>query len=274
MLAVATLTLLAGCATAPDPKDEAAVQAYREANDPIEPLNRYFFELNRFLDIVALKPAAEFYRGLLPELVRTSARNVVRNLGEPVTAMNSFLQGDYSRAGGDVARFVVNSTLGVAGIMDVAADPKILGIERKDEDFGQTLGVYKVDEGPYLWVPLLGPKPPRDLIGFVVDSVIDPLPYALPNELRTGFGVIRAGLSGIDLRARNIETLDDIERNALDFYATIRSLYRQRRNADINNGKTLPSSPAPEIRSDTLPANRSAGLQDDMQPEKISALKR
>ncbi|MBM3489500.1 MAG: VacJ family lipoprotein [Alphaproteobacteria bacterium] len=266
--------LLAGCASPPDPKDEAAVQSYREANDPLEPINRYFFEVNRFLDIVALRPAAEFYRELVPAPVRSGARNVVRNLGEPLTAINSFLQGDHARAGDDLARFAINSTLGIGGIMDVAADPKFLGVERKDEDFGQTLGVYKIDEGLYLMLPILGPRPPRDLIGFAVDSFIEPVQYAFPNELRTGFGLSRAAVSGIDLRERNIETLDDIERNALDFYATIRSLYRQRRNAEIANGKVSPSLLAPEIRSGATASAVTAGLQDDLRLEKASAPRR
>jgi len=225
---------LSACASTPDPSDEAAVAAYDEANDPIEPLNRYFFELNRFADIIAIRPVAEVYDGILPTFAKDGVRNFMDNLRTPVILANDLLQGEWDRAGTTLTRFGINTTVGLAGLMDPA---KGWGHERHSEDFGQTLAVYGTDEGPYLFVPLLGPAPPRDLAGFAVDQAFDPLTYIFWDEALT-VPVTRFVLNGVDVRARNLETLDEIERTSIDYYAAIRSLYRQSRNDEINNGET------------------------------------
>ena len=168
--------ILSGCATRPDTADAAAVAAYEEANDPIEPLNRYFFELNNFLDIILLRPAAEIYDGVLPTLAKDGVRNFLDNLRSPVILANDLLQGEWVRAGDTTARFGINTTAGVLGLGDPATG---WGYERHGEDFGQTLAVYGVGEGPYFYAPLLGPAPPRDLAGFGVDRFFDPLTYIL-----------------------------------------------------------------------------------------------
>lgn len=226
--------LTAGCATRPDPSDEAAVHAYEQANDPIEPLNRYFFELNRFADIVALKPAAELYDGVLPRFAKQGVRHFLDNLRTPVILANDMLQGEWDRAETTATRFGINTTVGVLGLDDPASD---YGYTRHGEDFGQTLAVYGVEEGPYLFLPVLGPAPPRDLTGVAVDSFFDPLtyiywdgPYTVP--------VTRFVLNGVDMRARNLGVLNEIERTSVDFYATVRSLYRQSRAEEIANGQT------------------------------------
>src|SRR3569833_3710437 len=134
---VAATVLMSGCATPPDPNDEAAVQAYNEANDPLEPMNRYFFEVNHFLDEVIVKPFAGYYHTALPQFAQDSVRNVVRNLHSPTILANDVFQGGFDRAGDTSSRFLINSTLGVAGLIDVA---DMFGIKYHDEDFGQTLG--------------------------------------------------------------------------------------------------------------------------------------
>ncbi|MBV1885906.1 MAG: VacJ family lipoprotein [Parvibaculaceae bacterium] len=230
-----TITLfagLSGCATKPDPADPAAVAAYEEANDPIEPLNRYFFELNRFADIVALRPVAEIYDGIFPGFAKDSVRNVLDNLRSPVILANDMLQGEWDRAEVTATRFGLNSTIGVLGLMDPATGH---GYARHGEDFGQTLGTWGVEEGSYFYLPILGPAPPRDLAGFTVDLAFDPLTYIWWDH--TEYSVARFMLSGVDLRARNLTTIDEIERTSIDYYAAVRSLYRQSRKAEIANGR-------------------------------------
>ena len=232
-IALAMLSL-AACATRPDPNNAVAVQTYNDANDPIEPLNRYFFELNRFLDTILLKPVATWYQGVLPHPVRQSVRHFMDNLKSPVVFANDELQGEWDRGDTTATRFAINSTVGVLGLFDPATD---WGYPQHSEDFGQTLAVYDVPEGPYLFLPILGPSPPRDLTGFVVDSFFDPLTYIYWNGPYT-VPVTRFVINGIDVRARNLKTLDQIERTSVDYYATVRSLYRQSRANEIANGKT------------------------------------
>jgi phospholipid-binding lipoprotein MlaA len=131
-------------------------------NDPLEGLNRGIFEFNRVVDGVLIKPAAQIYRGVLPQQAQDSVRSFLRNLRSPVILANDVLQGDMDRAGSTIGRFLVNTTLGIGGLFDVASE---LGMPFHDEDFGQTLAVWGVGEGPYLVLPLLGPSNPRDAVG-------------------------------------------------------------------------------------------------------------
>lgn len=221
---------LAGCASVPTDPEERAI--YNEINDPLEPLNRGIFGVNRALDFWILRPVAVTYRDVLPSPVKTGVRNFLDNLSSPVVAINMLLQGDTEGFNNTVGRFIGNSIAGIGGIFDVMTD-----IPKRDEDFGQTLAVWGSGEGPYLMLPVLGPSSLRDGTGRLGDLAVDPLTYLLSN----GWSYARAGTNGVDLRARNIQTLDEIERNSLDYYATIRSLYRQRRNDEIRNGR--PSAP-------------------------------
>lgn len=220
--------LAAGCATKPTDPDLAA--AYESANDPIEPVNRYIFEVNYAVDELFLKPVAGWYYTALPNPVQDGVRNVLRNLSSPVILANDLFQGNANRAQTTAARFLINSMLGLLGLIDVATE---LGLVYHDEDFGQTLAVAGVDEGPYLVLPLLGPSNPRDLTGRVVDFFLDPFGYIVPGDT---FGYTRRGLYAVDTRARNLDTVEEIRAGAIDYYATIRSLYRQYRNAEIRNG--------------------------------------
>lgn len=238
LLMAATLSACAGPA---DNSAEAKAE-FERTNDPFEVPNRFIFAFNRAVDTVLLRPAAVTYRDWAPAPVKRGTRNVLDNLNEPVTAFNEFFQGQPVRAGTTLVRFLVNSTVGVLGIFDVASS---MGLERTKEDFGQTLGVWGqgYEGGPYLMLPLLGPSNPRDAIGLVVDYFWDPFNIAF-NKLDVEYlGYVRAGLSAVDGRSRTIEVLDDLERNSLDYYAAIRSAYRQRRAAEIRNEGTAGGKP-------------------------------
>ncbi len=235
---IATLAFTLGaCATRPDPGDQAAMAAYQEANDPVEPLNRYFFAVNdQLLDGLILKPAAQGYDAVLPGFAKDSIRHFLDNLRTPVILVNDMLQGEWDRAGTTITRFGINTTAGVGGLLDPATG---WGYERHGEDFGQTLAVWGTGEGPYVFLPLLGPAPPRDLAGFVVDQAFDPLTYVFWNR-DSVIPPTRFIVNGLDLRARNLDTLDEIERTSVDYYAALRSLYRQSRNNEIANGEIDP----------------------------------
>ncbi len=245
---------LAACATAPE--DEEARIAYEETNDPLEPTNRFLFDVNNAVDKAVLKPVAKGYRSVVPSDARNGIRNFFDNAGTPVILINDILQGQGGRAAETLVRFFVNSTAGFFGFFDVAGD---YGLERHEEDFGQTLAVWGAGEGPYMMLPVFGPSNVRDTVGLIADSFMNPLSYwASNNDLR----IPRYGASlvdGIDKRSRKIETLEDIERDSLDFYATLRSLYRQDRKSEILNGEVT-DIPVPEIFDDNtsaLPGRRA-----------------
>lgn len=218
---LAIATSLAGCAT--DPSGQ---------NDPYEQTNRSIFSLDEGFDHAVGRPVAVTYNTLVPGFVRDGAHNILHNLDSPVILGNDVLQGEGTRASATFGRAVINTTLGLGGIFDVATR---MGIPSHDEDFGQTLGVWGVGEGPYLVLPFAGPSNPRDLVGVGGDYAMDPFTYLKWNN-STLYGIVRTGIGVIDLRARNVETLDEIERTSVDLYATTRSLYRQHRNAEIRNG--------------------------------------
>ncbi len=250
---LAALTLVAGCASQPkqaaDPWSASNNQDIEEAdeeNDPLELLNRFAFSFNLALDTLIFRPGAATYRFLLPVEVRDSVRNALRNLSTPVVLANDLLQGDLERAETTLVRFFVNSTVGLLGLFDVAAD---WGYPYHDEDFGQTLAVHGVGEGFYLVLPIFGPSNPRDGIGILVDTFLDPLYYVAEANDAEEYLLARTVIRGIDTRSRNIEALDDLKRDSIDFYARIRSLYRQRRANEISNGETQGDMPTPGLYS-------------------------
>ena len=255
LLAVGTLSaalLMSACASTPDPSDEAAVQAYNEANDPLEPMNRYFFEVNHFLDEVLVKPFAGYYHTALPQFAQDSVRNVMRNLHSPTILANDMFQGGFSRAGDTSSRFLINSTLGVGGLIDVA---DMFGIKYHDEDFGQTLGKYGAGEGPYLMLPILGPSNPRDVTGKIVDYALDPLTWVGYIYNVGWINTVRGTLEGLDTRARNMQAIEELQKGSVDFYATIRSLYRQHRNDAIRNGEDPEDVISGITREDQIPGD-------------------
>jgi phospholipid-binding lipoprotein MlaA len=219
---LAVATALSGCASS-DPSGQ---------NDPYEQTNRSIFAFDQSVDHAVARPVAVFYNHAVPGPLRDGIHNVLSNLDSPVVFANDLLQGETTRGGQTLGRAIVNTTIGFGGLADVASK---IGIPGHDEDFGQTLAVWGAGEGPYLVLPLAGPSNPRDVAGIGGDVALDPFTYinwstsGLAYALRAGFGVL-------DLRARNVDNLDQIERTSVDLYATTRSLYRQHRNAEIRNG--------------------------------------
>ncbi|KAA2214716.1 MlaA family lipoprotein [Teichococcus oryzae] len=234
-LALAGLLALSACATRPPASEPEALAEYEFNNDPLEPMNRGLYVVHNGIDTVLLRPAAEFYRFLVPQPVRGGVRNALGNLRSPVIFLNDVLQGDPERAATTLARFLMNSTFGVAGLFDVA---KAAGLPGHSEDFGQTLAVWGLGEGPYLFIPVIGPSNPRDLTGFGMGIAADPLTWIIADGDSTAeaLGWTRTGLTAADTRESLIEAIDSVNQTSLDPYATLRSAYRQRRAHEIRNG--------------------------------------
>jgi phospholipid-binding lipoprotein MlaA len=168
-------------------------------------------------------------------------RNLLGNFRAPVILLNDLLQGNLDRAEITLGRFMINSTLGLGGLIDVARG---LGVPGHTEDFGQTLAVWGVGEGPYIFIPLLGPSNPRDLGGTAVDYFSNPFSYVGQGDIVTGLGWARLGATVLDTREALLDPIDAVRRTSLDPYATLRSAYRQRRNAEIQNRDSVsPSAP-------------------------------
>lgn len=226
--ALATL-FLAACATAPAP-------APGEIADPYEGFNRQMFAFNNGVDKYALRPASTAYKTVTPEFARDRVGDFLSNLGGPVIFANDVLQAQPGRAGTTAARFTVNSTIGLLGLWD-AADH--FGIEGHSEDFGQTLGVWGVDSGPFLVLPLLGPTTPRDLVGTGVDRALDPLTWVqIDNDDDTDLAV-RAGLGiigGLNARVRLDDQIETLNAQP-EPYTALRRIYSSQRQAAIANGK-------------------------------------
>ena len=214
-------------------------------NDPLESMNRAIFDFNEVLQDVLLRPIAKFYNANVNLTVRQGISNFLDNLSSPVIFANDLLQGEFERALTTFGRAFINTTIGIAGLADVASE---LGIERHDEDFGQTLAVYGVGEGFYLVLPIFGPSSPRDTIGkLVIDSYLDPLGLWLDNTDRDNFQYTLTGAEGLDEYAGIVDELNQVKKTSVDYYAAVRSLYRQKRKAEINNGSILELPPIPDL---------------------------
>lgn len=236
---------LSGCATEPPANDPEAVAAYKEANDPYEPFNRAMFEVNLGLDKAIIKPIAYVYKEFVPSVFQNFVKNFLDNLRSPIIFVNDLLQGEFDRAGTTLLRFAMNSSFGLGGINDFAGE---FGIVGHDEDFGQTLAVSGIESGPYIMLPLFGPSNPRDGIGLLFDTLMDPFGY-IAGPI---FGLARTGGRAVDDRARRYDVINDLERTSLDFYAAVRSLHRQRRADQIRNGAPLAIKSAPMISDAVL----------------------
>jgi phospholipid-binding lipoprotein MlaA len=205
--------------------------------DCFESLNRSSFALNQGLDKAIFKPVAKGYRSL-PPTIRNGTSNVLVNLSSLITIPNNILQGEIKTAGINTGRFVVNTTLGILGIFNVA---KKMGFsEYEKEDYGQTLGVWGLGAGCYLVLPVLGPSTIRDTAGSFVNVLGGDPWYNISthgnNEYLTKSDYMATKiLTGVDFRAKNLETIENLEKNSLDFYASVRSLYLQDRQKKILN---------------------------------------
>jgi phospholipid-binding lipoprotein MlaA len=237
LLALVPLALmLAACAT--PPTDPAARAQFEANNDPLEPMNRQIFAFDMFADKWVMKPLAQTYVAVMPDVGRDAIRHFLNNLHEPVIAANDLLQTEFTRAGWTAERFVINSTVGVGGIFDWASR---WGIEQQTGDFGQTLYHYGVGDMFYLVLPVLGPSNPRDVVGLVADSYADPFAYLAYDYGAEVADYARWGTEGLDERAQNIENLDEIQRTSIDLYAAIRSLFRQHRASELRHGEPAPT---------------------------------
>ena len=212
------------------------------ANECFEKFSRGTLKFNQGLDKAIFKPIAKGYRAL-PIPIRTGTSNFVENLRSLLTFTNNVLQGDVKGAGNTAGRFVVNTTVGILGVFDPAAK---MGLEKKSrEDFGQTLGVWGAGTGCYFILPVLGPTTTRDALGLVGNVFIDPV-YQLTHNTETDVIVGNENLSehnyyyykgtdAVDFRSKNIESIDSLEKNSIDFYASVKSLYLQNRAQKISN---------------------------------------
>ncbi|MFI4988825.1 MAG: VacJ family lipoprotein, partial [Alphaproteobacteria bacterium] len=244
-LLLAASLLFAGCQAVP-PTDPEARAAYDEANDPLEPTNRAIFDFNLAVDDNIAKPVAEAYR-IVPGELRRGLHNMIVTVRTPPVLGNYLLQGDPDSAADTVLRFLINITAGAGGFFDVAST---VGVPSHDTDFGVTLAKWGMDEGFYLMLPLFGPSNPRDAIGLAVDSFMDPVGYFATLWEQVG----RFAFEGIDKREPLIEPLDELRRTSVDYYATLRSLYRQHRDDQIRSGKGGANFPAPAISEQRAPA--------------------
>ncbi|MBV9553330.1 MAG: VacJ family lipoprotein [Alphaproteobacteria bacterium] len=230
---------------APSPVDTG------DAGDPWESTNRAIFGFNQQVDRAVLVPVANAYRTVLPSPVRDMIHDFLQNLNSPIIFANDVLQVQPGLAAETAGRAMINTTIGFGGLFDVAAK---MGIPFHTNDLGITLATYGVDSGPYLMLPVLGPSNPRDLFGDVADSFGDPGNIVASDYHKLYASFARGLTSGIDERSRNIESLAEIERTSLDYYATIRSLARQRRAAQIRHQKEDVPNAAPLQGASALPA--------------------
>ena len=218
-IATAFAALLTGCATtAENPKD------------PYEGFNRAMFQVNEGIDVV-LKPVAQGYDTAAPLPVKAGVGNFFGNLSDAWTSVNNFLQGKGSDGLSDAGRFLINTTVGIGGVFDVASE---MGLEKRSEDFGQTLAVWGVGEGPYFYWPIIGPRTTRDTFGWAVDTYADPVPHLNDVALRNSLTGVRL----VDHRASLLPTDKVVEEAAFDKYNYIRDAYLQNRRSEIKDGNS------------------------------------
>jgi phospholipid-binding lipoprotein MlaA len=229
--AIVSLLFLVGCAHVPT--DPEARAEYDSANDPAEPTNRTIFAANQFVDRNAMQPVARAYEEYVPSGARKSIHNFVSNLKEPGVAINDTLQANFGRAWNTTQRFAINSTVGAAGLFDVASD---WNRPHHDADFGQTFGVWGIDTGPSVQLPIFGPSNVRDTVGKVGDFLADPLNF-IPGGTMSTISSAGAGVGAVDGRAEMLGATDAIEKTSLDYYASLRSMQAQRRAAFVEEGK-------------------------------------
>jgi len=220
------MVALTGCAT--------TGSDYRDPSDPYESFNRGMYRFNDGLDRAIFKPVARGYNAVVPAPVNRGITNFFGNLADVTSAINNVLQFKLGRAANDVGRILVNSTLGVLGFMDVASN---MNLPKSGEDFGQTLGAWGAEPGPYIVWPILGPSTGRDTIGFVVDWFTDPVYYVQDDTVRWSL----RGLRFVDRRADLLSASRVLEEAAIDPYIFLRDAYLQKRRSQVYDGNPPPS---------------------------------
>lgn len=212
-----------------DAKSADDMVAGNRTDDMFEPVNRAIFKFNDIIDGLIIRPAAHIYLGLMPECGQHMVKNILTNLNAPVVFLNSVLQNDPTNAGHTFTRFLVNSTVGIAGAFDVASK---MGIQKEHrKDFGQTMGVYGITPGPYIVLPLIGPSDLRDTVGYAADIFSDPFNYIFT----TDEALARAMVQGLVRRADYLPLTKRVYRDSFDPYATFRSIYLQNRHRVIRD---------------------------------------
>lgn len=243
LLATMALALLiSGCANTTQQGNFSDLQI----NDPYENMNRKVFAFNVGADKYVIHPIVEGYRAVTPKPARTGIANFLRNLRSPIDFANQLLQLDFKGAGTVLTRATINSTVGVAGLVDIAAHE---GIKYEFEDFGQTLAVWGVKHGPYFMLPLVGPSSLRDYTGYIADSFMDPVRFYSFNKEENYIYITKFGMDYLVLRESLKDVQTDLEQNSIDYYAALRSIYYQRRAAlvkDLNSENTEESFEIPE----------------------------
>ena len=222
-MAACVALLLAGCATSGNPKD------------PIEGFNRAMYGVHDGIDTVLLKPVATGYDAVLPDTVQTGVTNFFANISDIMTSVNNLLQGKPKEAISDLGRVAVNSTIGILGIFDPASG---MGLEKHDEDFGQTMGAWGVGEGAFVFLPIMGPRTVRDAAGIYMDIWFDPVNYIDHVPTRNTIWAVRV----VNLRANLLPADKVIEEAALDKYSYIRDAYLQNRRNLVYDGNPPPRS--------------------------------
>jgi phospholipid-binding lipoprotein MlaA len=239
--AIAAAMLLTGCATTQNPQD------------PLEGYNRTVFRFNDAVDRTVLKPTATAYKNVTPSFLQTGVNNFFGNLSDAWSAVNNLLQGKGEAGMGDVTRVAVNSTFGIFGLLDIASEA---GIQKHNEDFGQTLGVWGVPSGPFLMLPILGPSTVRDTAALPAEFAGDIWKYKEPANWRN----IGAAVRVVDKRATLLDAGNLLEDAALDRYEFIRDGYMQRRQSQVYDGNVpRQADPADEATSNAEPAADPAG---------------
>ncbi len=220
LLLIYSLVLFSGCAST------AQTNGNR---DPLEKINRPIHNLNHALDTVFLSPVVEVYVKVLPKPIRSGVSNVFSNLGEPNVIINDILQGKLNIAMSDTMRFIVNSTIGLGGILDPGTQ---MGLEKHHEDYGQTFAIWGFGEGPYLVLPLSGPTTLRDLPGSFLSSFTNPIVYINDDAIRFAIG----SLGMLNTRANNIDNVKNVDESAIDRYIFVREAFRNYRTFNIYDG--------------------------------------
>jgi phospholipid-binding lipoprotein MlaA len=252
------ISLFAGCATGTNPRD------------PFEKFNRGVYQFNETVDRAVLKPVAEGYRFVLPQFIRSSVSNFFSNINDVIVVLNNLLQGKFTTAYSDFGRIAINSTLGILGLFDIASEA---GIEKHDEDFGQTLGWWGMPEGPFIVLPFFGPSTGRDVVGRVGDWFTDPVTYVDPTRSRNWVWGTRV----VNRRAELLDASKVLETAALDPYEFVRDAYLQRRRNLINDGVApppgreildAPSRPKPQ----TPPPPKQSGFPSGDEPSAAASV--
>lgn len=240
-LAAGLLMGLTACATQPLASDKDATADYNENNDPYEPANRVFYGVTAGLDTVLVRPLAVGYRNVVPDGVRHPVDNLLGNLQNPVILANDALQAHPHGAENTAMRLLINTTLGVGGLFDVASK---FGYRPHDNTFGTTLALWGVPAGPYLYLPVLGPSNPRDATGYGVDVALNPITWPENGYGFNTFRITTTAVSTVNSREKALDITNSIDKTSLDPYATYRSLYQQHRQSVIEEARhDVPAAP-------------------------------